>query len=355
MSEVSAGSPNDSTRVPHLASRVPTFTFSLRLNNDLPFGDYARLATTAEASGFDQFWVSHDLFLRSSPVILTAVALATRTIQIGTCIFNPYTLHPSEIAMIAATLDEVSSGRFNLGIGAGAGEFMKWVGLRRERPMSMTRDAIVAIRAVLDGAPAPGWEPEAYLRFGDTQQGRRIPIYLAALSPGMLRLAGEVADGVLPLLFPPEHFATVEPLIRAGAEAAGRDMDAIDLAACVWCSVSEDRVAAEDALKDKIAYYGHALSPLIFDRLGLSGDDFRGTERALMTERDPLKARGLVTERMLPIGIVGTPADLIARMETLVAMGVRHLSFGPPLGPDPLAAVVAIGREVIPHFRGRSG
>lgn len=71
-----------------------------------------------------------------------------------------------------------------------------------------------------------------------------------------------------------------------------------------------------------------------------------------MTERDPVKARSLVTERMLPIGIVGTPADLIERMERLVAMGVRHLSFGPPLGPDPLAAVEAIGRDVIPHFRG---
>jgi 5,10-methylenetetrahydromethanopterin reductase len=196
-----------------------------------------------------------------------------------------------------------------------------------------------------------GWEPEAYLRFDPGQRSRRIPIYLAALSPRMLRLAGEIADGVLPLLFPPEHYATVEPLIREGAESAGRSMEDIDLAACVWCSVSEDRAAAENVLKDKIAYYGHALSPLIFDRLGLTEDDFRGTERALMTERDPVKARSLVTERMLPIGIVGSPADLVERMEKLVALGVRHLSFGPPLGPDPLAAVEAIGRNVIPRFR----
>jgi 5,10-methylenetetrahydromethanopterin reductase len=54
---------------------------------------------------------------------------------------------------------------------------------------------------------------------------------------------------------------------------------------------------------------------------------------------------------MLRIGIVGTPADLIARLEGLVDLGVRHLSFGPPLGPDPLAAVEVIGREVIPRFR----
>jgi 5,10-methylenetetrahydromethanopterin reductase len=55
---------------------------------------------------------------------------------------------------------------------------------------------------------------------------------------------------------------------------------------------------------------------------------------------------------MLRIGIVGTPRDLIERLEHLVSMGVRHLSLGPPLGPDPLAAIEAIGRDVIPHFRG---
>jgi 5,10-methylenetetrahydromethanopterin reductase len=319
--------------------------FSLRLNNDLPIKEYVRLAQVAEEAGFDQFWVSHDLFLRSSPAILTAVALATERIEIGTCILNPYTLHPAELAMVAATLEEVSEGRFNLGLGAGAAEFMKWVRLPYERPLAKTRRTIQQLRAVLDGEQPPGWEPEAYLRF-DSGSGRRIPIYLAALSPNMLRLAGELADGVLPLLFPPEHYATVEPLIREGAERAGRSMDEIDLAACVWCSISDDRQAAEDVLRDKIAYYGHALSPLIFDRLGLSADDFRATERALMTERDPLKARALVTDRMLQIGIVGTPADLVARLETLVALGVRHLSFGPPLGPDPLAAVRAIGAQL---------
>src|SRR5690606_18164418 len=90
-----------------------TMKFSLRFNNDLPADEYVRLVQAAEQAGIDQFWVSNDLFLRSAPVILTAVALATERIEIGTCIVNPYTLHPAEIAMMAATLDEVSGGRFN--------------------------------------------------------------------------------------------------------------------------------------------------------------------------------------------------------------------------------------------------
>lgn len=321
----------------------PRPILSLRLNNDLPIADYVALARAAERAGFDQMWVSHDLFLRSSPVILTAVALATERIRIGTGILNPYSIDPAELAMLAATLAEVSQGRFNLGIGAGAAEFLKWIGISRSRPLATTRLAIERIRATLAGQPAPGWEDEAYLRFSNPHH---VPIYLAAMSPGMLRLAGEIADGVLPLLFPPEHYANVLPYITDGARAAGRSLDQIDIAACIWCSVSDDRSAAEDVLKDKIAYYGHALSPLIWEQLGLTVGDFRPIERALMTERDPARARALVTPAMQRIGIAGDAAALTPRLAGLLRLGVRHLSFGPPLGPDPVAAVSAISEIV---------
>ena len=323
--------------------------FSLRFNNDLPAAQYVTLARAAEAAGFDQFWVSHDLFLRSAPVILTAVAAATERIQVGTCILNPYTIHPVEIAMLAATLDEVSVGRFNLGIGAGAAEFLKWIDIHPEKPLTTVRKSIAVINALLSGENA-AYSSEAYLRF---KASRRVPIYIGAMSPNMLRLIGEVADGGLPLLFPPEHYETVLPYIREGAEKAGRDLASLDIAACVWCSIDDDRAAAEDALREKIAYYGHALSSLIWDRLGLIRDDFAPIEQAIMVERDTAKAKRLVTPAMLQIGIAGTTRDLIARMEHLVSLGVRHLSFGPPLGPDPLAAIQVIGRDVIPHFRAK--
>ncbi len=321
--------------------------FSIRLNNDWPATSYRSLASIAEEVGFDQFWVSHDLFYRNSPVILADVINATQRIEVGTCIVNPYTVHPSEIAMMAATLDELSGGRFNLGIGAGAGEFLKWINLPQERPLQTTRDAIRQVNAILSGTAVDEWQPEAYLRF---EPKRRVPVYLAAFSPNMLRLIGEVADGALPLLFPPEHYDTVYPLVAEGAAKSGRSMDEIDFAACVWCSVSHEREAAENVLKDKIAYYGHALSPLIWDRLGVGQEDFRPIERALMTERDPAKARAMVDERMLRIGIAGDPEEVIERLEGLVERGVKHLSFGPPLGPNPKEAIRTLGREVLPKF-----
>jgi 5,10-methylenetetrahydromethanopterin reductase len=331
--------------------------FSLRLNNNLPVADYVRLAQAAEAAGFDQFWVSDDLFLRSAVVILTAVAAATQRIQIGTCILNPYTIHPAEIAMIAATLDEASSRRFNLGISSGAAEFLKWIDLEPEKPLSAVKETVDAINRLFSGERVPfegqllQWTNEAYLRFTPL---RRVPIYIGAMSPKMLCAIGEIADGGLPLCLPPEHYETILPYIRDGAVQAGRTMSELDIAACVWCSISDDRAAAEDALREKIAYYGHAMSPLIWERLGVSRTDFDAIERAAMVEADMPKAKALVNPAMLEIGIVGTPYDLIARLEKLVAMGVRHLSLGPPLGPDPFAAVEAIGCEVIPYFRSKA-
>jgi 5,10-methylenetetrahydromethanopterin reductase len=328
--------------------------FSLRFNNDLPAADYIRLAQAAENAGFNQFWVSDDLFLRSALVILTAVAQATERIEVGTCILNPYTLHPAEMAMAAATLDELSGGRFNLGLSAGAGDFLHWVGIEQDKPRTAVVETVEAINGLLSGERVPldgqfvRWTDEAYLRF---QPLRRVPIYVGAMSPRMLRTIGEIADGGLPLLFPPEHYRNVMPHIRAGAHAAQRNMDNLDIAACIWCSVSEDRAAAEAVLREKIAYYGHAMSTTILQQLGLTRADFAEIERAVMAENDLARAQALVTDAMLKIGIVGTASDMIPRLENLVDLGVRHLSFGPPLGPDPLAAIEMLGRDVLPHFQ----
>jgi 5,10-methylenetetrahydromethanopterin reductase len=328
--------------------------FSVRFNNDLPVELYPRLAQQAEQAGFDAFWVSDDLFLRSVWVILSAVALATERIQLGTCIVNPFTQHPAEIGMAAATLDELSGGRALLGISSGAGDFLSWVGLRASHPVNTVAETIAALRRLFDGERChpdgqflSGWTRAAYLRMPVT---RRIPIYVGAMSPRMLELIGSTADGGLPLLFPPEHFASVFEVVSRGAARAGRGLSEVDLAACIWCSVSNDRAAAEQALREKIAYYGYSLSPSILARLGLTRKDFEPIRQAMQVERDVERATALVTREMLRIGIVGTAADLIPRLEGLVAEGVRHLSFGPPLGPDPFEALDVLGREILPRF-----
>jgi 5,10-methylenetetrahydromethanopterin reductase len=328
--------------------------FSLRLNNDLTLPEYIALAQAAEAAGFEQLWVSNDLFLRSDLVILPAIALATQRIQIGTGILNPYTINPAELAMFAATMDELSGNRFNLGLAAGAGDFLKWVGIEQTTPLAATRETILAARQLLAGEQVTlagkflRWTGEAYLRF---KAPRITPIYVGAMGPKMLTLAGELADGVLPLLFPPEHYFSVKPYIDHGIAIRHSPLATLDFAACIWVSLAADRTAARRTLAQKIAYYGHALGPLIYERLGVTREDFLPIEQAMMVERDEEKAIKLVDERMLRIGVVGQPADVIERLEPLVAAGAQHLSFGPPLGPDVLAAVRLLG-DVVRHFAG---
>jgi len=329
--------------------------FSIRLNNDLPVAEYVRLAQTAEQAGFDQFWVSNDLFLRSAPVILSAIGTATRQIQIGSCILNPYTITPAEIAMLAATIDELTGNRFNLGIAAGAADFLAWVGLAHGRPLAAMQETITAIRALLAGERAPlqgqflQWQEQAYLRF---DAPRVTPIYLGAMGPGMLRLAGELADGVLPLLFPPEHYFGVAPYLETGMQARDNRLPPLDFAACIWVSLAHDEAAARRVLAEKIAYYGPALGPLILERLGLTLEDFAPIKQAVTQENDMDKACAMVDERMLKIGVVGRPKALIKRLEPLVEAGAQHLSFGPPLGPDLSQAIELLGRHVLPYFKG---
>ena len=327
--------------------------FSLRLNNDRPIDDYVAIGRAAERAGFDQLWISNDLFLRSAPLLLAAVARATERIELGTGVLNPHTIHPAELAMLAATMDELTGGRFNLGLAAGAADFLTWVGIDDPRPVATMRAAITTIRAWLAGEqPSAGRfvrDPRAaYLRFAP----RRVtPIYVGAMGPGMLRLTGEIADGALPLLFPPEHYFTVRTLIDEGQRRRDGRLGELDLAACIWVSLGDDAGAARRALAEKIADYGHALGPLILERLGLTREDFAPIEHAVMIERSLERACTLVDDRMMQIGVAGDAAMLVARLRSLVTAGVRHLSFGPPLGPDPLRAVELLGAEVLPALR----
>lgn len=317
--------------------------FSVRVNNDLPFAELLALATAAEQAGFGQLWFSNDLFLRSAPVLAGALAARTERIGLGIAVMNPYSVHVSELAMVAATAQEVSGGRFLLGLGAGAEQFLGWAGLARPRPLAVTRTALVVLRALLghgdvDRTLLPEWfGPDSVLRF---PLDRPVPVYLGAMGPKMLEMAGRHADGVLPLLYPPERYAVVRPQVLAGA--GSRD---VDLPACFWVSVSDDAAAGRAALAEKLAYYGPSISAEMLAGSGLRPQDF--APAAELAQRGRVAA-ALIDDRMLSLGVAGDVADVVARCRALVRLGASHLSFGPPLGPDPVAAVRLLGEQVLP-------
>jgi 5,10-methylenetetrahydromethanopterin reductase len=131
--------------------------FGLRFNSASgAIRDVVRWARQAEDLGFDHFWYCHDLMQRDAWVVLTAVAAATHRIRVGTCIANPFTANPAELAMRAASLQELSGGRFVLGLGPGDPPYLEWVGLRQPRPLTGLREAVTILRARVHGMAARG-------------------------------------------------------------------------------------------------------------------------------------------------------------------------------------------------------
>jgi len=322
--------------------------FSVRVNNDLGFAELLTVAVAAEQAGFDQLWVSNDLFLRSAPVLVGALAAGTARIGLGIAVMNPYSVHVCELAMVAATLQEVSGGRFLLGLGAGSEQFLGWAGIARPQPLATTRTALVGLRALLghedvDRTLLPEWfGPQSVLRF---PLARPVPVYIGAMGPKMLEMAGRHADGVLPLLYPPERYASVRRHVLAGAAHSHRD---VDLPACFWVSLSDDPVTARTALAEKLAYYGPSISAAVLAAVGLRPQDFAPAARLA---HDGHGAAQLIDDRMLSLGVAGGAADVLARCRVLGRLGARHLSFGPPLGPDPVAAIRLLGEQVLPVLK----
>jgi 5,10-methylenetetrahydromethanopterin reductase len=309
------------------------------------------LARLSEQAGFDVIWYCHDLFLRDAWVTLTAIAAATSRVQIGTCIVNPFTDDPAEIAMHASTLQEYSEGRFILGIGPGEPKFLELVGKRQERPLTGLREAILILRSLLAGEPAPldntvfrNWQPGAHL---PEPPSTPVPIYIGGQGPRVTRLMGELGDGALPLIFPPNYLPQVLALIGEGARSAGRTLSDLEIAPCFWFSLADERTKAQDAMRRMIASYGWYLRDEMLGTIGLTQAEMAPLGQR-WTGGDPAGAEAMVEGRMFDLAITGSVEDVLPRLQSLVAQGVSQINFGPPLGPDPRRTIELLGDRILP-------
>jgi 5,10-methylenetetrahydromethanopterin reductase len=334
--------------------------FGIRFNSAAgPIRDVVRWARLAETLGFDDLWYCQDLLQRDAWVALTAVASATTRIRIGTCIANPFSSNPVELAMRAATLQEFSDGRFVLGIGTGDPPVLDWVGLRQSRPLTGLREAVAILRALFRGDDAvfdgpstgvafKGWTRNAKLRF--PIPATRVPIYVGGQGPHVLEFMGEAGDGGLPIVFPPETIDGVMARVRAGAARAGRSLDGFDLAACVWWSIGETPAQAQEALRPLIAYYGPSLRAETLSPIGLAPADFEPMAEALRAG-ETRRADALVTPPMFRLAISGEPDHIVERVRWLQSRGATQINIGPPLGIDKDRALRLTAERVIARFR----
>src|ERR1700744_1991494 len=147
--------------------------------------------------------------------------MATERVRLGTGVVPIYTRTPATMAQTAATIDVLSGGRFTLGLGVSHRPVVEgWHGQTIDRPTAEMREYVEIVRAILRGEPPP-WGEKWQTGFALSGLGPRpgLPIFIAALSPRMLRLAGEIADGVILWLCNPNYIRdVVVPEVSAGRE-----------------------------------------------------------------------------------------------------------------------------------------
>ena len=225
--------------------------FGLSFEGGEPAGEIARRAQMAEAAGLATLWFANHLFQRD-PMVQATVALgATARIGAGLMAMSPLGLHPVQTAMTAASLDEHFSGRAILSLGLGAPADFAAAGIARPRPLATMREAMAVNRGLLAGE-AVNHAGEVFSLSGRRLEtgGRPVPLVLAASGPGMLRLAGEVADGVLLSGAASLPFVAAS-LARVAEGADGRAFRRIGL---VLVSVDADTARARDRLRPILGF-----------------------------------------------------------------------------------------------------
>jgi F420-dependent oxidoreductase-like protein len=225
-----------------------------------PGGDLAvalALAHRADALGYDSLWVTHGLG-RDALQVLAAYGHAAPHAGLGSGVIPIYPRHPVLLAQEALTLSDVSGGRLRLGIGVSHQPMMEGaLGLDMGRPLAVTREYVEVLRAALTGkVQHQGPRYRVSWQIGLPRLPAPPPILLGGLSPRMLELAGEIADGVVLWLAAPAYVREqAVPAVRRGRERAGKALDGFEIVAAVPAALTADRAAATALFRAELTRY----------------------------------------------------------------------------------------------------
>jgi len=229
----------------------------------------------AESLGYHSAFVTH-IAGRESLTVVTAYALATERIRVGTGVVPIYTRTPATMAQTAATIDELSGGRLTLGLGISHRRVVEgWHGQTIDRPAAEMREYVGIVRAILRGDDPPSgekWRTGFRLSGLDPRPG--ISIFIAALSPTMLSLAAEIGDGVMLWLCNPSYIRdVVMPCLREGRERAGKEMAGLEVVAAVPAALTDNPAGAYDAMRGELlTYFGLPFYRTMLEHSGYAHD-----------------------------------------------------------------------------------
>ena len=221
-----------------MVSAASSITFALVPG---PQRTTAEVVAEAEALGFDGVWIGDQGFGYDPFVVVAACAAATSRIRLGVGLTSPFTRLPVQIARAVATLHEGAEGRLALALGSGnIPHVLRPLGIEPDRPVRRLRDATLAIRSLLRGESVAFGAAMTEVRL-DIPGSIEVPIYYGTRRPGMLRLAGEVGDGVLAeSLFGGAGPEYVIAHVEEGAARTARSLDAVDVVAWQVVVVTDD-------------------------------------------------------------------------------------------------------------------
>jgi probable F420-dependent oxidoreductase len=301
------------------------------------------LAQRAEAAGYESLWVP-EVVGADAFVLMTAMAGATRHLRLGTGIVPILTRTPSLLAMTMASLAQLAPGRLRLGLGISTPNIIhNWHGLAYDRPLARLREYVAIVRAALAGERISrdhGLYPLRNFRLALTPPPERVPIYVAALNPRMLQLAGELADGVLLNWLPEDRVEWALAQVRLGAERAGRSLADLDVACLVRTCVTEDAAAARHWLRRELAGYAIVEAyQRYFRRLGFAAEVAALTAKWQAGDRAGAVAE--ISDAMAErLAVFGSAGQCRARLARFVDAGVA-LPIVFPFAPeaDPLSGV----------------
>jgi alkanesulfonate monooxygenase SsuD/methylene tetrahydromethanopterin reductase-like flavin-dependent oxidoreductase (luciferase family) len=288
----------------------------------------------ADELGYESAWVT-DGIGRDAFVVLTAFAGATAQITLGTSIVTFYPRHPTVMARQALSLDEVSAGRFVLGIGTGHRNSMETqLGYVMADAVAATREYIDILRQIFTSGKVSHrgefWNVEwSY----PLPRPREVKIVLAALNPPLMELSGEIADGVVLWMASDSYVRdVVVPRIAAGRARVGKSLDGFDIIAPIPVAITDDVEKAEAQLRTGIARSG---SQPFYRREYLNAGF-----KAEVAEMDTLRSRGGdpsqgVSDRLSDaMGKVGSKEDVRAFIQRFRAAGANLPVIRPISEPD---------------------
>lgn len=303
---------------------------------------YIKAAQLADDLGYDSFWLP-EAWGYDVVGLLTEMALKTKRIKLGTGILNVYSRSPGLIAMTAATLDEISGGRFILGIGSSGKRVIEgFHGRTFEKPLTQVRDVIRVVRTLLagqslndSGAKLTQYRPFT-LAFKPTRP--HIPIYVAALKENSIASIGELADGWLPTFWPYQEIQRGQAWIAEGARKAGRNPD--DITVAPFMTILPLGEMGKHKAKELIAFYIGGMGEYYKEMLSEFGygDECKRIEDLYRDKTTRAQAKDAVSDRMMDsLCIAGDPQECLDELKRRREFGIElPLVNLPPQVPWPM-------------------